>query len=106
MPNYWLAIMAVAFAAALAVWIGIVFRADRHPSRRAQDSSPHREVMGGAFEAREGGRQLMPDPGAALVPEETGRRTGQAAEQVTVQEAPGQGATAVPRQAPARGDRP
>ncbi len=66
MPNYWLGIMALAFAAALAVWIVVVFRADRNPSRRAQDSTPHREVIGGAFEAREGGRQLMPDPGTPL----------------------------------------
>ncbi len=69
MPNYWLGIMAVAFAAALAVWITVVFRAGRNTPHRPQESAPHREVIGGAFEAREGGRQVMPDPVKPLVPD-------------------------------------
>ncbi|HEX2319836.1 MAG TPA: hypothetical protein VHJ18_12710 [Streptosporangiaceae bacterium] len=71
---YWLGIMAVAFAAALALWITLVFRAGREIPRRPQESEPHREVVGGAFEAREGGRQVMPDPGMPLVPEQADRR--------------------------------
>lgn len=68
MPNYWLGIMAVAFAAAMALWITRVFRAGRNaPHRQQQESGPHRDVAGGAFDAREGGRQVMPDPGAPLV---------------------------------------
>jgi len=67
MPNYWLGIMAVAFAAALALWIGLVFRAERLRPGRPHESSPHRDVIGGAFAAREGGRQVMPDPGAPVV---------------------------------------
>jgi hypothetical protein len=69
MANYWLGIMAVALAATLALWIGLVFRADRQRPRPPQESGPHREVIGGAFMAREGGRQVMPDPEAPLVPE-------------------------------------
>jgi len=67
--NYWLGIMAVAFAAALALWIALVFRADRHRPGPPQESEPHRDVIGGAFAAREGGRQVMPDPRAPIVPE-------------------------------------
>ncbi len=70
MPNYWLGIMAVAFAAAMALWITLVFRAGRSkPHQQQPQAGPHREVIGGAFDAREGGRQVMPDPGAPLVPE-------------------------------------
>ena len=75
-PYYWLGIMAVAFAAAIALWIVLVFRAGREVPHRPQESEPHREVVGGAFEAREGGRQVMPDPGVPLVPEQADRRAG------------------------------
>lgn len=60
--GYWLAIMAVALAATLAVWITLVFRADKSNGGRQQENSPHREVVGGTFEATHGGRQVMPDP--------------------------------------------
>jgi len=60
--NYWLGIMALSFALALTLWIGLVFYAGRHPGGKAQESWPHREVMGGSFSANEGGRQVMPDP--------------------------------------------
>ncbi len=70
MPNYWLGIMAVAFAAAMALWITVVFKAGTHkPRRPPPESGPHREVVGGAFDASQGGRQVMPDPGAPLRPE-------------------------------------
>jgi hypothetical protein len=59
--NYWLGIMAGAFVIALALWLGLVFYADRHPAARGPaDFQPRREVIGGEFEAREGGRQLVP----------------------------------------------
>lgn len=60
--NYWLGIMALAFALALTTWISLVFMASKHPGGKAQESWPHRDVMGGAFSAREGGRQVTPDP--------------------------------------------
>ena len=60
--NYWLGIMALAFALALTTWIGLVFMASRHPGGKAQESWPHRDVMGGAFSAMQGGRQVVPDP--------------------------------------------
>jgi hypothetical protein len=59
--SAWLAIMAVCLAAALAVWLTLVFLADRS-SGKPQENSPRREVVGGTFEARHGGRQVMPDP--------------------------------------------
>jgi hypothetical protein len=112
MPNYWLGIMAVAFAAALTVWIGLVFMADRPRPRPPQDSTPHRDVIGGAFTAHEGGRQVMPDPGVTLVPE-SGRDVPRQARPSTVGRAvrnegdravPEQRAAPEPEQAPVRQD--
>ena len=60
--SAWLAIMAVCLAAALAIWLTLVFLAARTSAGRPQENSPHREVVGGTFEARHGGRQVMPDP--------------------------------------------
>ncbi|HUZ52166.1 MAG TPA: hypothetical protein VMU94_06520 [Streptosporangiaceae bacterium] len=92
MPNYWLGIMAVALAATLAIWIALVFRADRYQSRQPQEPVPKREVIGGIFAARKGGRQVMPDPEEPIVhddwevpevapgvPEQTARTPEQAA---------------------------
>src|SRR5262245_56462167 len=62
MPNYWLPIMAVAFAGAVAVWITLVFRAGSKIPDRPEVPLPPREIVGGAFEARRGGRQVRPDP--------------------------------------------
>ena len=67
MPNYWLAIMAVAFAGALTVWIALVFMADRKQSHPTEVPPPQREIVGGMFEARLGGRQVMPDPFGPIV---------------------------------------
>jgi len=112
MPNYWLGIMAVAFAAALTVWIGLVFRADKPRPGPPQDSTPHRDVIGGAFTAREGGRQVMPDPGATLVPEsrtDVPRQAGPAAVEQASRQAgdralPGQRPAEEPEPAPAHRD--
>ncbi len=70
MQSYWLAIMAVCLAAAMGLWIALVFLADKRGSGRPQENSPHREVVGGTFEARRGGRQVMPDPTELIVPEQ------------------------------------
>jgi hypothetical protein len=72
MPNYWLGIMAAAFAIAMTVWISLVFWAGRKSPGRPQVPLPPREIVGGAFEARQGGRQLMPDPLESIVHDETG----------------------------------
>ncbi len=74
MHNYWIPIMAVAFVLAMGIWLLLLFNADRHPARKPQESLPHREVIGGEFEASEGGRQLMPIPGQPTsTPAEAGR---------------------------------
>jgi len=67
MPNYWLPIMAVAFAGAITVWIALVFMADRKQSNPTEVPPPPREIVGGMFEARRGGRQVMPDPFGPIV---------------------------------------
>lgn len=77
--NYWLGIMALAFALAVTTWIGLVFWANRHPGGKAQESWPHRDVMGGAFSARQGGRQVTPDP--RLPPEAEPRAEAEAGAQ-------------------------
>ena len=65
MPNYWLGIMALAFAIAMALWIVLVFWAGR-VKHKVHENSPRREVIGGSFEAHEGGRQVVPDPRESL----------------------------------------
>jgi hypothetical protein len=47
----------------LAVWLTAVLRADTHPDIKHHRKPPGYEVTGGAFNAHEGGRQLMPIPG-------------------------------------------
>jgi len=51
-------------AVALAVWITMVYRAERHPgfARSRNSSKQRREVSGGSFRGS-GGRQVMPIPG-------------------------------------------
>jgi len=71
MPNYWLGVMAAAFAIALTVWISLVFWAGRRTPDRPEVPLPPREIVGGAFQARQGGRQLMPDPLEPIVHDET-----------------------------------
>jgi len=48
-------------AIALFSWLAAVLYANSHPGRR-QESPIRTEVAGGAFQAVEGGRQLMPIP--------------------------------------------
>jgi hypothetical protein len=99
--NYWLGIMAGAFVIALSLWIGLVFYAERHPAaRQPGDFQPRREVIGGEFEAREGGRQLVPHFGQPTdLPESESGRLGEG-QQLPV---PGQArrTPAAPQAAPA-----
>lgn len=53
---------------ALAGWLTAVLYADRHPSWKHKHELPKYEVTGGAFQAVDGGRQLMPLPGERPVP--------------------------------------
>ena len=47
-------------------------------TRRLQESRPHREMIGGTFVARRGGRQLMPDPHTLAEPPADGGHDGPA----------------------------
>lgn len=113
MPNYWLPIMAVAFAGAIAVWIALVFMADRKQSRPTDVPPSPREIAGGMFEARRGGRQVMPDPMGPIVHDDD--QTSQElpgpappagpAAPVTRTAVPEQRSAPAPEQAPARENR-
>src|SRR5215472_2403961 len=67
MPAYWLGIMAVVLAIALAAWITLVLGADRKIPDKPRESPPPREIVGGIFQATRGGRQVMPDPNEPIV---------------------------------------
>jgi len=49
----------------LFIWVGAVLYADAHPRYKHQSSLPRTEVAGGAFQALDGGRQLMPILGSS-----------------------------------------
>jgi hypothetical protein len=55
----------------LACWLTAVLRADTHPGIKHHSKLPRYEVTGGAFEAHDGGRQLMPIPGQRPAPAES-----------------------------------
>jgi hypothetical protein len=80
-------------ALALAVWISMCFWADAHPVHKGTRKNLPYEVSGGAFEARDGGRQLMPVPERRPMP--TGAEGGATASVPTQRQAPG--ATAATR---------
>jgi hypothetical protein len=67
-PDYWLGIMAAAFSIALALWIGLVFNAGRHPHGYSKEPQRRGDVMGGSFTAAQGGRQVTPHPGETPEP--------------------------------------
>jgi hypothetical protein len=53
----------IVVAVALFSWLSAVLYANAHPRYKHQSKLPRYEVTGGAFEANDGGRQLMPIPG-------------------------------------------
>lgn len=55
-------IMPIVIAVALTTWLCLVLYAANHPLRRRSGAPLRNEVAGGAFDAVEGGRQLMPIP--------------------------------------------
>jgi hypothetical protein len=71
-------IIAIVVALVLFGWIGAVLWADAHPGWKHQSKLPKYEVTGGAFQALDGGRQLMPIPGErpAATEEEAARSGG------------------------------
>jgi hypothetical protein len=63
-------VIAIVVAIVLFSWVGAVLWADSHPGWKHQSKLPKYEVTGGAFQALDGGRQLMPIPGERPAPTE------------------------------------
>jgi hypothetical protein len=57
-------VIPIVVAIVLFGWLTAVLRADTHPRYRHRSRLPKYEVTGGAFEANDGGRQVMPIPGS------------------------------------------
>ncbi|HEY2506620.1 MAG TPA: hypothetical protein VGI58_08885 [Streptosporangiaceae bacterium] len=55
-------VMPIVIALGLITWLSLVLYAANHPLRRRSGVPLRNEVAGGAFDAFEGGRQLMPIP--------------------------------------------
>jgi hypothetical protein len=55
-------VIPIVVAIALFSWVGAVLWANAHPRYRSRSHPPSTEVAGGAFQAVDGGRQLMPIP--------------------------------------------
>lgn len=58
----------IVVAIMLAAWITGIFWADKHPEHRRAGRRGRYEVSGGEFQARDGGRQLMPIPERPPIP--------------------------------------
>ncbi len=69
--SQWVIPIVVAFA--LFGWLSAVLWADAHPRYKHHSRLPRYEVTGGAFEANDGGRQLMPIAGARPVADRPGQ---------------------------------
>jgi hypothetical protein len=63
-------VMPIVIAVALFSWIFVVLWANRNPTWKHQSQLPRNEVTGGAFEAVDGGRQLMPRYGGTPLTDE------------------------------------
>ncbi len=89
------AIITIPIVTALALfsWVAVVLYANAHPGRR-RGTAMKSEVAGGAFQAVEGGRQLMPIPEHRPVGVPAPRPAGAAEGYDTA--GAGQGATAGP----------
>lgn len=68
-------VIPIVVAITLAFWIFAVFWAEYHPQHKHHSRLPGTEVSGGAFEARVGGRQLMPHYGTTTPEEEAFARS-------------------------------
>jgi hypothetical protein len=61
-PLISLFVMPIVIASSLTFWISLVLYAHRHPKWKHHGVPPSAEVVGGAFMAVDGGRQLEPIP--------------------------------------------
>jgi hypothetical protein len=81
-------IIAIVVAVVLFGWLGAVLWANAHPGWKHQSKLPKYEVTGGAFQALDGGRQLMPIPGErpAATEEEAARSGGVPGQRIAAEE--------------------
>jgi hypothetical protein len=88
----WVIPIVVAFA--LFGWIGAVLHANAHPQYKHHSRLPRYEVTGGAFEANDGGRQLMPIPGGRPMADRPGHEDSAGSAGIPAQRAASSGASA------------
>jgi hypothetical protein len=79
----WVIPIVVAFA--LFSWIFAVLHANAHPQYKHHSRLPRYEVTGGAFEANDGGRQLMPIHGERPVADRPGSEESEASPGIPAQ---------------------
>ncbi len=79
----WVIPIVVAFA--LFGWLAAVLHANAHPQYKHHSRLPRYEVTGGAFEANDGGRQLMPIPGERPTADRPGYTESAASAQIPAQ---------------------
>lgn len=78
-------------------WLAAVLYADKHPQYKHHSRLPKYEVTGGAFEANDGGRQLMPIPGERPTADRPGHPASAASAQIPAQRtAPASASAAAP----------
>jgi hypothetical protein len=85
---------------ALFGWVSAVLYANAHPQYKHHSRLPRYEVTGGAFEANDGGRQLMPIPGGRPLADRPGYAASATSAQVPGQRA---AATSASSSAPSSG---
>jgi hypothetical protein len=89
-------VIPIVVVVALFSWLGAVLSANAHPRYKHHSTLPRYEVTGGAFEANDGGRQLMPIPGERPVADRPGSAAAEASAQVPAQRTASSTASTVP----------
>jgi hypothetical protein len=68
-------------------WVAAVLHANAHPQYKHHSRLPRYEVTGGAFEANDGGRQLMPIHGGRPIADRPGYAASGASAEIPAQRA-------------------
>ncbi len=78
-------VIPIVVAVALFCWLAAVLHANAHPRYKHHSKPPRYEVTGGAFEANDGGRQLMPIPGGRPLADRVGYAASASSAEVPAQ---------------------